>query len=87
MSVSVINIVVRKIYARVIVTLVDNDDGGNSARQMIDKLARPSSYFLQTKIMFANHKTLLTFAHISSIDPDVNEKFVDDDKAVFNLSI
>jgi hypothetical protein len=28
----------------------------------------------------------LTFAHISSIDPDVNEKFVDDDKAVFNLS-
>lgn len=34
----------------------------------------------------ADTHSLLTFAHISSIVPDVNEKFVDDDKAIFNLS-
>lgn len=32
-------------------------------------------------------KESFTFAQISSIDPDVNEKVFDDDKAFFSLSI
>lgn len=41
-------------------------------------------------IIFSTQKSenhSLTFAQISSIEPDVNEKDLDDDKAFFSLSI